>query len=53
MVLISVPTAQRRKDLEICRLIRDERSKTFNPQIPIIVLTEDELPEYKEHGLPE
>ena len=45
MVLISVPTAERQEDLEICRLIRN--SPVLNPQIPIIVLTEDHLPEYK------
>jgi len=45
MVLISVPTAERQEDLEICRLIRDGNSKVLNPQIPIIVLTEDTLPQ--------
>ncbi|MCL2122804.1 MAG: ATP-binding protein [Desulfovibrionaceae bacterium] len=49
MVLISVPTAERQEDLEICRLIRNEDSKVLNPQIPIIVLTEDTLPEYREN----
>ncbi|MDR0239187.1 MAG: PAS domain S-box protein [Deltaproteobacteria bacterium] len=43
MVLISVSTAQRQEDLEICRLIRNENSRVLNPQIPIIVLTEDTL----------
>ena len=45
MVLISVPTAERQEDLDICRLIRDGNSKVLNPQIPIIVLTEDTLPQ--------
>jgi nitrogen-specific signal transduction histidine kinase/CheY-like chemotaxis protein len=48
MVLISVPTAQRQEDLEICRLIRSEEAKTPNPQIPILVLTEDTLPAHGE-----
>jgi PAS domain S-box-containing protein len=46
MVLISVPTAERQADLAICRLIRGKNSKVLNPQIPIIVLTEDKLPEH-------
>ncbi|MCL1986059.1 MAG: ATP-binding protein [Betaproteobacteria bacterium] len=48
MVVFSVPTAQRQEDLEICRVIRRTDSKVLNPQIPIIVLTEDKLPEYDE-----
>jgi CheY-like chemotaxis protein len=48
MVLISAPTAQRQEDLEICRLIRSEEAKTLNPQIPILVLTEDMLPAHGE-----
>jgi PAS domain S-box-containing protein len=49
MVVISAPMAERQEELEICRLIRDQASKVLNPQIPIIVLTEDKLPEHKEN----
>jgi PAS domain S-box-containing protein len=53
MVLLSVPTAQRRENLEICRLIRYGDATVMNPRIPILVLTEDTLPEHRDSSADE